>query len=58
MENVICKFCDNIATHIAAQSSDAGKTVKWVPVCEADIFEWNDGGDWSAPIFKLGERIE
>lgn len=46
------------AQFIAAQSTDGGWTVKWIMVCEDHRAGWNDGGDWTAPIFRLAEREE
>lgn len=52
-----CKAGDGVsvpATYLAAQSSNAGKTVHWVRICDDHRDGWNDGGDWEAPIYPLG----
>lgn len=44
------------ADFIAAQSVDAGKTVTWVCVCHALTQGWNEGGDWTAPVFRIAHN--
>lgn len=64
VERVLCTFCrensdrEAPATHIGAQSTDGGATVTWTPICGTHADGWNDGGDWRAPVFRLGQRIE
>lgn len=55
----LCEFCDHdqLATHIAAQSGDAGKTFDWHLICDDHAAGWNDGGDWEAPAFRIGEKV-
>lgn len=55
-----CIFCaeDGVKTpaaFLAAQSVDAGATVEWVLICRAHGAGWNDGGDWQAPIYRIGK---
>lgn len=54
-----CEFCDvpREAAYFAAQSIDQGKTVTWAPTCKFHVHGWNDGGDWEAPIFAIGEPL-
>jgi hypothetical protein len=60
---VYCRFCwanqgaSRKATHIAAQSHNEGITITWVPICASEIKGWNDGGDWKAPIYQLGQLV-
>jgi hypothetical protein len=60
VERINCDICDypNPATHVTAQSSDEGRTRTWVLVCEGHAEDWNNDDKWTAPVFKLGERIE
>lgn len=53
-----CKFCPQngikrAATFVAAQSTDRGKTVDWVLICVDHADGWNEGSDWTAPMFAL-----
>jgi hypothetical protein len=52
-----CKYCGKQATHVAAQSSDAGNTIDVVFICKDEVKGWNEGGDWKAPIFELGKQV-
>ena len=55
-----CIFCEanqGIATparFVAAQSEDQGETVRWVLICTDHADGWNDGGDWTAPMYEIG----
>lgn len=57
-EKFRCEFCGGPVVFVAAQSVDAGKTVTWHLICSDHRDGWNEGGDWVAPIFKIGEREE
>ena len=53
-----CIFCtqngyNHAASYLAAQSEDRGETVGWVPICTDHADGWNDGGDWTAPMYSL-----
>ena len=58
-----CEICagtgvDPVCTagYVAAQSPDQGKTVAWRLICKFHADGWNEGGDWNAPMYKIGER--
>lgn len=53
MFRLVCKYCLLPATHFAAQSTDGGTTVEFIPICRREIAGWNSGGDWPAPIFEI-----
>lgn len=54
-----CDFCGDAAQFVAAQSESAGKnSVTWRLICVYHRDGWNDGGDWIAPIYILGKRVE
>lgn len=50
---VLCKFCEADATKFGAQSTDLGKTIDWVPICDGHANGWNEGGDWIAPVVPI-----
>lgn len=54
----ICQFCQDAgilrnAMYVAAQSIDGGRSISWCFTCDDHTQGWNDGGDWSAPIYRL-----
>lgn len=54
----VCRSMDGSVTpanFLAASSSDEGKTIKWMTICNFHRHGWNDDGDWSAPVYPLGE---
>ncbi len=51
-----CVVCDSAASYVAAQSTDQGETVTWVLICQDHRDGWNEGGDWTAPVYRLGDR--
>lgn len=53
-----CAFCAQPASFECAQSTDAGQTVSWVLACDFHADGWNEGSDWTAPIFQIGRVID
>ena len=45
-----------VATYVAASSGDQGQTVRWQSICSDCAMTWNEGGDWPAPLIKLGNE--
>lgn len=48
----------DVAKFVAAQSSDQGQNVSWVCICAGHALDWNEGGDWEAPMFPIGAEEE
>lgn len=51
-----CSFCGDPAKYLAAQSTNAGKTIKWVYACKAHMWRWNEGSDWEAPVYQMIDK--